>query len=454
MPTNEDYTNEYCSIIDDLQGDISGRKAAYDYMKNSTAIYHGEVVDFTFVPRLFNAETRTTLENIATTTHTIVCKVIQRYLDDPEYRDCFDFDKRLEELILLPRGYDALLPFARFDIFLNEENQTAKFCEFNADGSSGMNENREISNAIIISPSYQNFAKEHQVELCELHNSWVEEFLEIYSTYKHKVENPHIAICDFLENAVVDEFKVYAHYFEEHGVSCSVHDVRDLRFDGEALRSEDGTRIDAIWRRCVTNDIIDNWESAQELISAVKAEKVALIGSFAGHIVHDKQIFEVLMKPETTAFLSADEITFLEQSIPLTQPLDAEFVNIEQIKQAKDNWIIKPTDKYGATDVFAGCYFGQDEWEKIVDTYANGATGQAFILQEYCTPYRTKTLPPSTNIDSLPDDEIKSDFVSYNNLSGLYVYNGTFRGVFSRLGPLPTISKSMRGVTAATIWTA
>ena len=42
--------------------------------------------------------------------------------------------------------------------------------------------------------------------------------------------------------------------------------------------------------------------------------------------------------------------------------------------------------------------------------------------------------------------------VPYNNLNGLYLYNGVFQGVFSRLGPLPTISKDMQGVTAATIW--
>lgn len=453
MPTNAEYTQEYCEIIEELNGDVSGRRSAYSYMKNSTAIYHHEVVDYTFVPRLFNMESRRTFDHIATTTHRIMCKVIQRYLDDPDYRSIFKFDKRLEELILLPRGYNALLPFARFDVFLNEENYSAKFCEFNADGSSGMNENREITNALSASQSYQTFAERHLCEPCELHESWVEEFLEIYSTYEHRVDNPHIAICDFLENAVVDEFKVYAKYFEGHGVRCSVYDVRDLHFDGEALRDSDGRKVDAIWRRCVTNNIIENWEDSQELIAAVRAEKVALIGSFAGHIVHDKQIFEVLLMPETVEFLEADEITFLEQLIPLTKPLDEDHVNLEQIKSEKDNWIIKPTDNYGATDVYAGCFYDDKEWEVLIDKYANEATGQPFILQEYCTPYRTRTLPPDTDIENLSGDEVAAEFVEYNNLSGLYVYNGSFTGVFSRLGPLPTISKSMRGVTTATIWT-
>ena len=40
----------------------------------------------------------------------------------------------------------------------------------------------------------------------------------------------------------------------------------------------------------------------------------------------------------------------------------------------------------------------------------------------------------------------------YTNLSGLYLYNGRFTGVFSRLGPEPVISKKTGGITAATIW--
>ena len=51
--------------------------------------------------------------------------------------------------------------------------------------------------------------------------------------------------------------------FRQRGAECVVADVRDLRFDGEALYDKDGQRIDAIWRRCVTNDVIDHWDDSQ-----------------------------------------------------------------------------------------------------------------------------------------------------------------------------------------------
>ena len=37
-------------------------------------------------------------------------------------------------------------------------------------------------------------------------------------------------------------------------------------------------------------------------------------------------------------------------------------------------------------------------------------------------------------------------------MNGLYLFDGHVQGVFSRLGPHPTISKQNDGMTAATIW--
>ncbi len=271
MSYNADYTREYFAIMESLQGDVPGRRAAYEYLQGSTAIVHHQVVAASFVPRLFDAQTYRIMKETAETAHRILVKVIEHYLADPAYRRAFDFDPRLEELILLPRGYDAVLPFARVDTFLDEDDGRIKFCEFNADGSSGMNENREITTSVAQSKTFEEFANRHHVEGCELFESWVDKFLDIYATYERRVENPRIAICDYLENGVVDEFHIYAGLFRQRGVECVVADVRDLRFDGEVLRDGEGRQVDAIWRRCVTNDVIDHWDESQQLIDAVRA---------------------------------------------------------------------------------------------------------------------------------------------------------------------------------------
>ena len=310
MPSNADYTREYFQIIDELDGDIESRRAAFNYMQDSTAIVHHQVVASSFVPRLFNRKTYEVMKRTAETSHRILCKVIERYRADEEYRKLFDFDERLVELILLPRDYDSVLPFARVDTFLNEDDYRIHFCEFNGDGSAGMNENREITNSIVGSDTFRTFVENHAVQGCDLFMPWVRAFMDIYGTYRFKVENPRVAICDYLENGVVDEFHIFAEKFREAGVECVVADVRELSFNVEVLTTPDGLPVNAIWRRSVTNDVLEFWDDSQDLINAVRARKVALIGAFSGHIVHDKQLFEVLFKPETQAFLTEEEIAF------------------------------------------------------------------------------------------------------------------------------------------------
>ena len=197
----------------------------------------------------------------------------------------------------------------------------------------------------------------------------------------------------------------------------------------------------------MTNDIIDNWEASQPLIEAVRARKVALIGSFAGHLVHDKQIFQVLFKPETKALLTDKENAFVEATVPFTAFLNDDEVDLDAVKRDREGWIIKPVDAYGSKDVYAGLDFSDEEWAQIIDRYANGAAGAPFIVQHYCTPHRTMALPLRGE-----EGDYTAEPQPYTNLSGLYLYNGRFTGVFSRLGPEPVISKKTGGITAATIW--
>ena len=105
----------------------------------------------------------------------------------------------------------------------------------------------------------------------------MDEFLLIYDTYTFKVQNPHIAIVDFLENAITEEFKIFSKLFAERGIECSVYDVRDLAYeDGrligrKAFYGRDNAPIDAIWRRSVTNDIIDNWKTGCAALNRSRA---------------------------------------------------------------------------------------------------------------------------------------------------------------------------------------
>ncbi len=454
MGNSTAYTQEFIEILEELDGDLAGRRAAQSYMEYSTAIVHGNHVSSPYVPKFFDQEAHDTFKHVAETTHSIAVKIMQRYLDDETYRNLFDFDERIAELILLPRGYPDLLPFARIDVFLDEHTGACGFCELNADGSSGLNEDREHNESMSGSAALAEFARRHSLATSELFDSWVDEFLAIYSRYEHAVEHPNIAIVDFLgPGAIVAEFEEYCRRFCKRGHVAFVADVRDLRYDGSHLRTAAGKRIDAVFRRCITSDVLEHWDESQPLIEAVRNEKVALIGSFAGHIPHDKQIFDVMHHPTTQAFLTPEEIRVVNDCVPATKLLDDAHVDLAEIKANKDAWIVKPPDRYGAADVYAGNMCTHDEWAGIIDRFANGAAGAPFIVQTYLAPFKTPFFRPDAELPAKEDDNIDRTLVPMNNMSGLYLFNGRFSGVFSRMGEAPVISEGAGSrYSAATIW--
>lgn len=440
---------------------------AATYMESSTAIVHGEVTPCTLVPRLFDGATKTAMDFAATTMHSVLGKVIDRYLSDSSYRALFEFDPRLKELILLPCNRSTIAPFARYDIFLDERTGDFVFCELNADGSSGMNEDREVARAVQSMATFERFSCNHEIEGNELFESWIDTFLEICSKTEANgkrpdIENPglpcrntpHVAICDYLECATTSEFEAYRDAFTKRGIACSICDVRDMRILDGRLCAPNGQAVDAVWRRCVTSDILSNWDESQAFIDSARQGLAIFVGGFAGHIVHDKQIFRVLHAPQTRAMLSSDESEFVERRVPLTTFLDDGSIDLDAVKRNREQWVIKPTDGYGADEVYLGIEKTDEQWKRLVDAYANRRAGRPFLVQRFVEPFRTSTIPMAEVARTAENREASTSpsARSYANLSGLYVYDGQFKGVFSRLGPNHIVTGLAGGLTAATFW--
>ena len=122
-----------------------------EYIKHSDLNAGGNNYTRTLqIPKIYDRKTIDRFSEIVDTTYGIFEKVIRNYLEDSEYRKLFPFSKELEELILLPVPYPATVPICRIDIFYNEENGDFKFCEFNTDGTSAMNENKVLDDLSLI----------------------------------------------------------------------------------------------------------------------------------------------------------------------------------------------------------------------------------------------------------------------------------------------------------------
>lgn len=431
--------NEYKQYILEHEEECQASGAAIkEYLDHSTAAYNGLVVHTLHIPKIFTEKEIEYFRWIVKTTYSILTKVIREYIDNPAYRKYFPFSKELEELILVPNLYNSLLPVARFDIFFNEETWDFKFCEINTDGTSAMNEDYVLNQALALNDAHQEMLKKYAFSTFELYDSLVESFMKLYDTYEKKVENPYIVITDFMDHCCVNEFKEFAARFQKAGYETEICNIRDMTYRDGVLYSAAGHPIDLIYRRAVTCDIMAHYDEIQPFIQAVKDQNVCVMGSICTQIPHNKWLFKMLRDNATMKLLTEEEQKFVTDHIPYTNLMDDRFCRMDEILDDKDRWIIKPLDSYASRGVFAGIDYSDDDWEDIIHRHWN----KNYIYQEYYHPYRT---------DNICFRDAHPEFHSYTNMSGLYVYNGEFAGIYSRLSTGGIISSQYNERAVATL---
>ena len=139
------------------------------------------------------------------------------------------------------------------------------------------------------------------------------------------------------------------------------------------------------------------------------------------------------------SLLTEEENRFVEEHIPYTEELTESVVAKLGILDEKEKWLIKPKNSYGARGIYAGVRCSLSEWEKVVRE--NQDTN--YIVQQFVMPYQT------ANIDFHKDEPVLRN---YSNLTGLYVYNGKFAGVYSRQSENEIISSAYDENDIATVY--
>ena len=424
---------------------LESRKSAYGLsrtIQNSPLAYvvpgsHNNVAIYTHtlqIPKFFTKNDRRNFEKISSQFYTIFEKTIRAYWADPAVRELFHFNPRLEQLVMHPCRYSSLVPMLRVDIFYNEETGAFKVCEFNTDGTSAMYENQMMDRFLSENNAWN--ALKPDVDHQELMDSWADAFLkDVYEASGNKT--PSIAIADYLENAYLPELYAFEQLFKERGLKAEVVDVRDLVLkDGRLSSAKTGTEYDALYRRAVTGDVMNHYDESSALIEAFLSDAVVMVGGFQTQIIHSKAISEALFSPVLRKYFTEEENAFLDEALPLS--MDFEKEQVEMVLADPSRWIIKPKEGYGAKGVYAGVDLSEKNLKKIVNDLAGGG----YIVQEYIPHYRT------VNIDLLAYDE----FLDYSNLTGLYIYNGKFAGVYSRLSDGGIVSTQYNERTVPTLF--
>ncbi|WP_432401998.1 glutathionylspermidine synthase family protein [Wukongibacter sp. M2B1] len=394
-------------------------------VKNSTAMYKGKPIPFLYMPKFYTEEDIERFRKLTSTLMTILKKVIDRYVEDSSFREKFGFTKLLEDLILTEHGYSAKVPMARIDIFYKEDG-SFKFCELNADGSSAMNEDRELSRILSGTVAFKEMEKKYKIHSFELFDTWVRESVSIFKEFDSSIDKPNVAIVDFNDKGSSNEFEVFKEAFKRNGYNAEIVDARDLKYINGNLYFND-TKIDFVYRRLVTRDLMERADEIPDFIRAAKEGKVCIIGPIKSQIIHNKIIFKILHDNDTLDFLNKEEISFIKNHIPYTAKLDGDNLNYDELIAEKDKFILKPMDFYASRGVYAGRDFSSKEWKKRLEE----CSGRDYLIQEYYTPAQS---------DLVEFNEGKLMINKFNNITGIYMYNEKLYGLYSRVGENAIIS--------------
>lgn len=419
-------TDEYIDIIKrDVDKYYDDYEKAIEAVANSTAIYKGEPVPFLYEPIFYTQSDVERFNEIGRILISITNKVTQKYIESPEYRKKFGYSKLLEELILVDQGYDINVPIGRFDIFYGG-NDDFKFCEFNTDGSSAMNEDNTLARILLQSKAIKKMREKYDIEYFELIYKWVDESIDIFKKCNNAIARPNVAIVDFKESGTPYEFEEFKKAYIKRGYRAEIVDPRELKYIDGKLYYED-MNIDMIYRRIVTREFIEKSSEISDLIEAYRDGAVCMIGSMKSQIMHNKIIFKILYDEDTLEFLADEERNFIKKHIPYTEEFKGSRSVYEKVLNHKDEYILKPKDSYGSKGVYAGKDFTYEDWSKKLDE----VFGKDYLFQEFFEPYKTKFVV-------FEDGELK--IKEFGTITGLFLYNEKFVGLYTRVGENSIIS--------------
>lgn len=396
--------------------------------KTSEAYYQGQPVPFLYTPRFFTQEEMENLEQIVKSTVELFDRIVDLYMEEEDFRKLFGFPKKIEELILLGSPLERVYPMARMDIFYRGIDDF-EFCEINTDGSSAMNEDRVLKELFFDSELYRALSKRgYKIEGFELFDSWVDYVLSNWT----KEGMPSLGILDTdVDN---DEFRRFARHFEKRGCRVELVTPWELELE-EGYLSFKGLKLDYIYRRLVTSDFYKIYDEVPNLVQGIKEAKTVLFGPIASQIIHNKVLFYVVHHPQAQKYFSPEQQEFIKKHFPYTALVDERVVADKSFTDNRKDYLLKPTDLYASRGIYLGSEMDEKLWKETLEK----VVGEDYLIQAFAKLPRIEMMSYTEGVRT------------FNQMTGMFVYNGKLEGFFSRGCQGPVIAGSYGGKSLTTL---
>ena len=302
-------------------------------------------------------------------------RLAQLMLEDAELRAQIHATPEEERLFRIDHGYRSTIPTARLDSFFarrQDDRRNLKFVEFNGESPASMAYSDVLSGLFLELPVMQAFQKRFAVRSLPSRKPALDEFLRVYYEWRgNRGKLPDIAIVDWRGVPTATEFRLFAEYFAEHGITTVVCAPEDMEFRNGQLYAA-GAPVDFVYKRVLVSELLDRCGMDHPIIQALRARAICLVNPFTCKLLHKKASFAVASDERNAHLLTAAERQAVRAHIPWTRTveeratLDPAGAPIDLLPWASANrerLVLKPNDEYGGAGVLIGWETDQSVWD-------------------------------------------------------------------------------------------
>jgi uncharacterized circularly permuted ATP-grasp superfamily protein len=332
-------------------------------------------------------------------------------------------------LAAIDPGYGTASTASRLDAFLLPNS--LHFAEYNAESPAGLGYTQKLAEIFDRLPAMDRFRERHTVRYHHTIDAMLTALLASYAEWGGRANPPRIAIVDWREVPTWTEFEILRDAFVAAGVPTSVHDPRDLVFDGTTLAAG-GQHIDLVYRRVLINDILERPDECRALVDAYRARAVCVANTFRCKLAHKKAFFAVLTNSRHESLFSTEQLAAIRVHVPWTRiladaPTEREGRRgglLEIARAARERLVLKPNDEYGGTGVVLGWETTESSWDDAVQAALKEPAG-TWVVQERI-PVRREIFPQFDGDGTVVFRDMLVDMAPY-------LFRGRMGGYLTRL---------------------
>ncbi|MDQ6858243.1 MAG: circularly permuted type 2 ATP-grasp protein [Chloroflexota bacterium] len=372
---------EYHALLED--GDLAAQSAVAlsEGQRARRLVFGDRPLCVALRPNLISRWQYDAITKASETLYAAFDRLERALLGDDDLRLELDLDPQEAALAMADPGFRASSPSARLDGFVGDDG-VIRFVEYNAESPAGMAYNDELSAVFATLPVMKAFKKRHTLGAFPVRGK---QLSVLRRAHRPRGELRTIAIVDWRGLPTLTEFEMFASYFEQQGFKAIICAPQDLTYSRKVLRAN-GTRIDVVYRRVLTSELLAKPDVAKALVQAYMDGAVTVVNSFRAKLLHKKMSLALLSDDRYAKLYTPEQRKAIATHIPWTRKMREGHTTyrgkvvdlVDLVSKRKDRFVLKPNDEYGGKGVILGWTVDQHEWEQTILT---GLTA-SYVVQE------------------------------------------------------------------------